>query len=309
MHGTVETQDADTARVGIGRAWGTFGELLQGVLPEGDLDFLVTLPITRSSRVVFMPDPGGRTLTAFPPRKRKSRALARTLLEHLRLPPGGALVVDCELPEGKGLASSSADLVATARAIASAYRVTVPDSLLLDLMGAIEPSDGVMYDQAVAFCHRRVRLLRRLGPLPPLTIVAADEGGRVDTVRFNRLPKPFLSAHKTEYRQLLEDITAAVARGDPEAIGRVATRSAVLNQLLRPKRHLERIMALAQRVHGLGTVVAHSGTCLGVLLSPDDSRYATQLAAACRALQRLAGNVAVYHGRSSPAPCQSRSVS
>ena len=54
-------------RVGGGTAFGSFGELLQGVLPgqtpasrpDDDVHFLVTFPIDRGSRVRFRLDPGG----------------------------------------------------------------------------------------------------------------------------------------------------------------------------------------------------------------------------------------------------------
>ena len=38
---------------GVSSAFGTFGELLQGVLPEEDGDFLVTLPVARWTMARF----------------------------------------------------------------------------------------------------------------------------------------------------------------------------------------------------------------------------------------------------------------
>lgn len=43
-------------RLICGTAFGSFGELLQGVLPDDDVDFLVTFPIDRGSRVRFRLD-------------------------------------------------------------------------------------------------------------------------------------------------------------------------------------------------------------------------------------------------------------
>jgi len=289
---------------GVGTACGTFGELLQGVLPKGEGDFLVTLPITRSSRAVFISDPQSPILEVFPPHKRKSHDMAVMVLDHFGLPRGGILTLDCYLPEGKGLASSSADLVATARALRAAFDLDLTTDLLLRFMGRIEPSDGVMFDEIVSFYHRRVALRRRLGSLPPLTIVAVDEGGEVDTLKFNRLPKPFTESEKVEYGRLLDAISEAIGRRDLDTVGQVATRSAVMNQRLRPKRHLEAVMEVCCRVGGLGTVVTHSGTCIGVLLSPLRTRYAAQFGAACRALVGLEGTVAVYHSRGGLRECR-----
>ena len=161
-------------------------------------------------------------------------------------------------------------------------------------MQQVEPSDGVMYSGVVAFYHRKVELRQHLGSLPPITVVAADEGGAVDTVQFNQIPKPFTAADKAEYAELLATLGHAVREHDLTTIGRVATRSGELNQKLHPKRTLTEMIALSERIGALGVAVAHSGTCLGVLLSPRSPRYARELQTACEAVHGLVGNVAVH---------------
>lgn len=283
---------------GLGRAFGTFGELLQGVLPDPDRDFLVTLPIARYSRALFVPDPQRPDVTVLPPQKVRAREMAALLVRHFGLESGGILRIRSQLPMGKGMASSSADLVATARAVASALGRRLPTGVLLDLLRQIEPSDGVMFPGAVAFYHRKVRLAGLLGDLPPLTIVGTDEGGAVDTLAFNQIPKPFTAQDKDEYRGLLAELALAINDQNPVAIGRIATRSAVLNQKLLPKRHLEAVLRMVERVGGLGVAVAHSGTCLGALLSPAEPSYPEQLSALRRGLIGLTGNSSVYKGLS-----------
>src|SRR4051794_22862710 len=102
---------AGTAPDGSGWACGTFGELLQGVLPDSGLHFLVTLPITAGSTATFRYDARSARIEVSPENKRKSRRLARLALDALGHPGGGELLLTSDLPEGKGLASSSADLV------------------------------------------------------------------------------------------------------------------------------------------------------------------------------------------------------
>ena len=137
-------------RVGVGTANGSFGELLQGGLPgpgaaEGEGRFLVTLPVARwsSARLeLTLPDQG---LTVRPVHKTKAAALAAALLAELGHPVHGSLVLHSSIPEGKGLASSSADLVATARAVSAAVRRTLAPPRLGAILAGIEPTDGVMY--------------------------------------------------------------------------------------------------------------------------------------------------------------------
>lgn len=287
-------RDGESSGIGVSRACGTFGELLQGVLPDNDLDFLVTLPIELWSTARFTVDPTSTTVTVRPVHKRKSLALARALLARCGTDTGGALTIESDIPEGKGLASSSADLVATSRAICAAFGTAVPAATLEDLLRAIEPSDGVMYAGIVAFYHRKVRLRERLGYLPGLTIVGIDEGGAVPTVAFNRVPKPFDAADKREYGRLLDLLARATRARDLATVGEVATRSTVMNQKLRPKRTLGEIRRICREAGGLGVVSAHSGTVLGVLLDDDDPAYAERLDRVRRDCQALAGNAAVY---------------
>ncbi|MGW5317072.1 GHMP family kinase ATP-binding protein [Nocardia thailandica] len=290
-----------SARVGVGAAFGSCGELLQGVTAGAGRHFLVTLPIRRGAVAVFEPDPTRDEVTVLPAHKTKSRAVATAVLAATARPGGGTLTVHGDLPEGKGLASSTADLVATARAVADAAGTRLSAPGIEAVLRAVEPSDGVMYPGAVAFYHREVRLLAALGDLPPLTVVTGDEGGSVDTVAFDRHRPPVSAATADEYSALLAALSTAVARRDTATIGAVATRSARLSTPLRARPHLEDTIAAAERLGALGVVVAHSGTTTGILLDERDPDLAAKTAAAQRVCARFAVSVDI-HRSWRPAP-------
>ncbi len=285
-----------SARTGTGTAFGTFGELLQGVLPEADGDFLVTLPVARWTMATFREGSASGAIEVWPPRKTKALRLARMIAASAPRGParGGVLTVSSVIPEGKGLASSSADLVATARAVGRALDVAMPPARIERLLARIEPTDGVLYPAIVAFHHRSVRLRSVLGSLPAMAVVGVDEGGAVDTVDFNRIPKPFTAADRRTYVDLLGRLTDAVRARDLAEVGRIATRSALMNQTLRHKHALDPMRAICREVGGLGVAVGHSGTTLGILLDATDPSYTRRVTAAARACAELAGAVAVY---------------
>lgn len=263
---------------GVGVSFGTFGELMQGALPGEDSDFLVTLPIARWSTAEVTLVPGDGPLLVDPPDRRKALRLAELVLAHFGVRAGGRLTVASELPVGKGMASSSADLVATMRAVADALGWPVSPRVTEDLLRLIEPSDGLMYHDTVAFHHRRVRLCRRLGSLPPMTIVGVDEGGQVDTVDFNASRDAITPAERREYARLLDRLAVALPAGDLATVGAVATRSAVLNQARCPKPHLDQVLEVCRQVGALGVAVAHSGTMAGVLVVKSDPDHARKVA-------------------------------
>ncbi|PTM58830.1 kinase [Desmospora activa] len=280
---------------GKGKAFGTFGELLQGVDGENGLDFLVTFPIQTHSYATFYFDSEMDSLQVNPSHKKKSFQLISQILMDHGYPPVGRLEIFSEMPEGKGLASSSADLVAAARSIENCLNLKMSTDYLLSLMRTIEPTDGVMYKGVVSFFHRKVELCRFLGTLPPLTVVGIDEGGKIDTVQFNNTPKPFTQIEKKEYHFLHQKIVKAIAEQDVKSIGEVSTRSAQLNQKIRPKRLLDSIICISEEVGGIGVAVAHSGTYLGILLDPRRQPYPLQLEQAQKLMGQLSDNVTLFH--------------
>ncbi|WP_432092058.1 kinase [Streptomyces sp. NRRL F-5630] len=277
---------------GTGAAHGTFGELLQGVLPDGTA-FLVTLPISLGSRARFRYDPHG-PLHVYPAHKTKSLTLARTMLDTHGDGGGGTLVLDSDLLVGKGLASSSADLVATARGVGAVLGLDTSPAAVEDWLRPVEPTDGVMYPGVVVFEHRAVRLRAELGALSPLTVVAVDEGGHLDTVAHNRRPRHVPPGLRREYARLVDDLADAVRAADLSALGAVTTRSAVLNQRWLPKRNLDAMTGIAQRVGALGVVCTHSGTMLGLLLDTTADGHQERLEAARAACSALPGTLSVY---------------
>lgn len=277
-------------KAGVGRAHGTFGELLQGALPGDNNHFLVTLPIAKFTKAVFTPDEVSDAISVAPSHKIKSLAMAQKLIAHGKLRIGGHLSIESDLPEGKGMASSSADMVATARALASATGRSVPVERLLEILRTIEPTDGVMFPDFVAFFHRRVALCRRLGFPSRLNILAIDEGGQVDTIAYNQRHHVFTDAERAEYASLLEQAGLAISRNDLSLLGRVATRSAILHQKRNPKRYLDEMLAISKETHALGVVVTHSGPCIG-LLFPCEPAYKRQIERAETRLRHLTDTV------------------
>ena len=124
-----------------------------------------------------------------------------------------------------------------------------------------------------------------------------DEGGAIDTVLFNQLRPPIPDGHVPCYADLLERLSEAVSRGDLPAVGRVATASAQMYQAFNPKRHLDTMIRVAARVGACGTVVGHSGTCVGVILARVEPSYHRKLAATLGALAPLHLPIIVCQGR------------
>jgi uncharacterized protein involved in propanediol utilization len=263
------------AEIGLGQANGTFGELIQGPLGTPDNLNLVTLPIDRYSWAMFVPDPTTSEVRSDPPGKLKAQRLATALLRGFGRLHGGTLRIESELPEGKGMASSSADMVATARAIEWYLGQPIGHNLLEALMREIEPTDGVMHAGVVSYFHRRLQKNADFGEMFSCRIAYLDEGGFIDTIAYNRSLQPYSAVEVARYTRLHGALQDAFRRCDQAAIGRIATCSALLNQRRNPKRSLLKVRQICERHGALGVAVTHSGPCIGILVARDDPHFET----------------------------------
>ena len=237
----------------IAKAPASCGELVEGVL-DGT-PFLVTAPIsmyavaTVSDAFTGMHGLGAKAEDS--------------------LPFGICLV--SEIPQGKGMASSSADIAAVAYATARSFGRELTGREIMDIAIAIEPSDGIAFGGLSHVSHTTGELFGQYGNVPLLSISIFDVGGTVDTITYYK-SKGNRGNQDAAYRQLLHMVDQAFrAEGHRKEmlLGQVATGSARLNQEHLEKPHLEDFIVSAQRWGALGTLVAHSGTVVGVLWASD----------------------------------------
>jgi len=251
-------------KIGSGSCSGTFGELVQGVIEERP--FLITLPVKElKSSALFVPDQNAIDIVTVRGRQ-KARMACEKLLKTFGIKIGGYLHIHSNIPIGKGMASSSADMIAAVRAVSDSYSLPVTEELISRIAAEIEPTDGVMYEGVVAYDYLNGQLIEAFASLPPFTLIGFDVGGSVDTVEFNQQKKEYSKKHKKKFQQAYELVTEGIRSGNFAYLCEAATISARINQQLLPKPYFDELEQLAQQYNG-GVVVAHSGTVIGILLN------------------------------------------
>jgi uncharacterized protein involved in propanediol utilization len=251
--------------VGYGKSFASFGEIIQGRLSNNE-DFLVTIPIDMwtTCKLVCEPIDGASFVDAKLP---KSREVAEHMLEILGLSSGVKISIDFtkNIPVGKGLSSSTADLLAVVRAFQEVFGVIVSESFISQLFAKIEPHDGLHYSMSVAYNHRQGNLLNKLNYIPDFNIVAVDSGGELSTVEYNKnlnFPPKILN----EYDKLYDQLLTAFANRDDVGIARCAQKSTELHVNRTGNKFLARVLEKASEMNVLGILATHSGTCGGFLL-------------------------------------------
>ncbi len=278
-----------------GVAWspGTCGELAQGHL-DG-VPVMVTCPIDVGSQAIVEVSDGSGSVCG-PADAPKARQAVASTLDLLGRPELNArLQLQSALPRSKGMASSTADVVAAIAATAAALGATLSPQQQAELAVAIEPSDGVMLPGIALFDHLEGRIARSLGRPPPMRVLVLEFAGEVDTQAFNaQNGNAGARADEVQFREALDLISAGLAGGDPESIGRGATLSSLANQAVLPKPQLPAAMELGRAAGAVGVNVAHSGTVIGLLFDADAERITW---AAHSARQRLPEIVAIHDCR------------
>jgi L-threonine kinase len=118
---------------GTGSANGKFGELLQGELLGNNAHFNIILPIANLSVAKFQctNNHAATVNNVAPTDKVKSILFVEKLMAHFKLPASWDLSISSQIPVGKGLGSSTADLVACARAVTKATKRYLPIKILV----------------------------------------------------------------------------------------------------------------------------------------------------------------------------------
>lgn len=252
------------------------GELFQGVVVDADGHLrraLVSLPCALYvSRASFEPQRDA-PLTIETPWRTKALRAAELTLEHLgRKEWGGRLSVESNMPVRWGYGSSTSDVAAAVRAVASAFSVTLAPRIVARLAVSAEcASDSSIFDDGIVlFAQREGLVVEDLGrAFPALEVLGFNtdpEGKGVDTLDFS--PARYNAFEIEAFRPLIGMLRRAFHDGDATLLGRVATASARINQRFLPTPNWSWIEGLVSRCGAAGVQVAHSGTLVGLLFHP-----------------------------------------
>jgi len=261
------------ARLARGDAIAHHGELLQGVFEDdhgGTHRGLVTVPLDslRSSAWIEL-DVGG-TLGVKPAYGVKALRAAQLALEHLgHQGLGGRLVIESDIPIGHGYGSSTADVVASIRAVAAALgRRLLPSTIAHMAVAAETASDAIAFEtEALLFAQREGKILEHFGgALPPFVLVGfkADATASVDTLEL--APAQYSSEEIQLFRVLRGMVARSVEFQDVRLLGQAATMSARISQRYLPKPRFDEVIDVAERYQARGIQVAHSGSLVGLML-------------------------------------------
>ncbi len=247
---------------------GACGELWQGVLDGTHL--LITCPVNVYSYIEVDIDESNSRIKA-PDDKYKSCEAMRKVLDYFGMfKCGGEICINSEIPQEKGMSSSTSDIIGTCIATAEASGRDITPLEIAGIAISIEPTDGLMFKDMLTFDHISGVIKEYIGSPPEMDILIVDLGGRINTLEFNSRRNEILEKfnNASELREAYELVKDGIRKKDIYMLGKGATMSAEFNQKILHKRELMDIMKIANELGACGINTAHSGTVVGILFSP-----------------------------------------
>lgn len=286
---------------GYAEAIGHHGELVQGLFEDDGAQLrraLVSLPCRQlRSKARFIAN-NSDSVSVMPASREKARRAAELAISAFGRPgSGGELAIDSNIPIGRGMGSSTADVLASILAILDWLAIEARSEDVMRLAVSAETAcDSTLFrQQAVLFAHRDgivVESFRR--PLPPIDFISIETtpGMTVDTLEF--APARYDRMEIETFRPLRGLLRAAIKNADARMLGRVATASARINERFLPKPRLNEIEAIGARFDAIGIQVAHSGTVVGLMFDAMDRKASLNIVRATAALRQSGFEPAIF---------------
>jgi len=244
---------------------GSMGELVQG-LREGK-EVLISLPIDRYSEMeVIWQEEERKTEKSnlWKSEKALRIALGEWRMEHL----AGQITFRRlrEIPSGKGLASSTADIAALLGALARFLGRPIREEEIARIALQVEPTDSVFFSELSIFDHLRGEIKLSL-PLPRyLGVVVVELPGERETLAVDREKlRENWEKHRREIEEAFRLVERGLEEGDLSLVGRGATLSGQIMQEVEKEDLWDKVVSISREIGAAGVNRAHTGRAVGIL--------------------------------------------
>lgn len=241
------------------------GELIQGLINGSEK--LISCPIDWYSTIEVKQGSAHQ----FDERPLMRRALKATL-KHLQIDEAWhqklSIRFNSTIPVAKGMASSTADIAATAVATARHFEQELSSQALAQICTSLEPSDSTFLHQLSLFDHNRGEIHQQFEWVPDLDVLIFESPTQLNTADYHQMPRQRrLKQNENRLANAIRLFEQAIQTKDVTLFGKACTLSAIASQNILMKPGFEQFQLLIEKFDLPGMVVAHSGTVVGLLCS------------------------------------------
>lgn len=249
------------------------GEFVQGVLDNEE--YLSSYAINLFSVATL--EEGKEVIHTGPSKSRRAMEL---VFEKFNIPVEESkkisLNINSQIPIGKGMASSTADIGATIKATLSMLDKSLTGEEISKLAVKIEATDSLLLNRHSIFNPLTADIKKYLGGIDNTKVVILEPNDILDTKSIRMTPN--YRMYKMQNRQIIKEafslLDEGLAKNDLSLVGKACTYSSLANENIHKKPFLKEIIEISDKFGCYGVNIAHSGTVIGILMDRemDDKR-------------------------------------
>lgn len=239
------------------------GELIQGFY--GKQEMLISYPVNLFSEITFSTDPKiagemiGQKSEAAIDLFFQEKEVSRDLFNNYYVK------IENNIPVGKGMASSTADICGVLKGLHHLYKLSITDEDLAKMCCIIEPTDSTIFKNLSLFDHINGLLVETFDWQLDCDVLILEPDYQINTTDFRKAKKEQLM-RKNHDSQALALFRQAVDLKSYEKLCESTYLSAKENQEILEKPYFEVVRQIALKHKCYGVNVAHSGSIIAILL-------------------------------------------
>ena len=249
------------------------GEFVQGVLDNEE--YLSSYAINLFSVATL--EEGKEVIHTGP---RKSRRAMELVFEKFNISVEESkkisLNINSQIPIGKGMASSTADIGATINATLSMLGKSLTGEEISKLAVKIEATDSLLLNRHSIFNPLTADIKKYMGGIDNAKVVILEPDDILDTKSIRMTPnyRMYKMQNKEIIRESFSLLDEGLAKNDLSLVGKACTYSSLANENIHKKPFLKEIIQISDKFGCYGVNIAHSGTVIGILMDKemDDKR-------------------------------------
>ena len=241
------------------------GEFVQGVLDNEE--YLCSYAVNMYSTVSIEEKINDINVGPY-----KSRKAIEKVFERFDLPVEESrnlsLEIYSEIPTGKGMASSTADIGATIKATLALIQKEMSSQEISKLAAQIEPTDSIYIEESSIFNPLNGEIIKKLGTIKGGRVVILEPRRKLSTIKIRNKPnyKQLKNQNKEAIKEAFYLLEEGIRKNDWNLVGKACTMSSLANENIVKKQGLNEIIEIAQNYGAYGVNIAHSGTVVGILI-------------------------------------------
>lgn len=205
----------------------------------------------------------------------KSRMAIKSVFKRFGIPVREcrniSLQINSDIPVGKGMASSTADIGATIKATLSLINKSLSNEDIAKLAAKIEPTDSIYLDKNSIFNPITGETIKSLGNIENGKVIILEPKKTLSTKRIRSIPdyNERKIRNKETIKEAFDLLEQGMTKNDLNLIGRASTLSSLANENIHRKYQLNKIIEISNSYGAYGVNIAHSGTVIGIIIDRD----------------------------------------